>query len=52
MVSSGSDGVICIGVIGGSEVDFVCGVVDLHHIEDLWRTWSCNRTDTCVFVKL
>lgn len=45
IASDGSDGVVCVGGVRGSEEDSVCGVVGLHRIQDLWSTWSCSRTD-------
>lgn len=42
---SGLDGIICVGAVGGGEEDSVCGVADLRHIQDVWSTWSCRRTN-------
>lgn len=47
---SGLDGVICVGAVGGGEEDSVCGVADLRHIQDLWSTRSCRRTDKKQYV--
>lgn len=49
IASSGFDGVICVGAVGGTEEDSVCGVVGLRHIQDIWSAWSCSMTDNELF---
>lgn len=44
IASDGCDGIICVGAVGLSEEDCVCGVVGLRHIQDIWSARSCSRT--------
>lgn len=51
IASDGSDGVVGVGAVGGSEEDSVGGDVGLSHIKDLWSTRSCRMTDNSISTK-